>query len=661
MNFAVDREKNIKQGKGEDAPAVSENGILIICDGTGATGQSVHVLPDGTTATSARLGARRVSEVTKKYLEDHYEEITESVNDADRLKSLIQQLGDCIRDGLDEYATNNNLQLTVMGRSFKLLPTTLAAAVYKVYDDHIDVVALSAGDSRVLLWEPDKGLHQLSVDDVAAGYDAFSDTSNTDNCVSARNDFKINYVVHRTENLKCIIFATSDGFTDPIKPFEQECFLLSWVGQCTGILDGENNNLSNAIGNALVGMGFTGKDDCSIAGDIIGYNSDEEIEVSIRNRFETAKAIMDKYRGLNKESRELTASYQNSERTRQMTLSSVKNKIETTLLNSADLLLAANYDKNPDVYKFLSKQPCINAEIQSIHKEVEEKKNRFEEKKNAAEEKRQNSFLELIKAVCRESIRFGKNVPKLPQEVVFALERDTRFDMNDLYREYTNKINDVQRLGELNERTAQNFDFDSAKNKTAEIIGTLAQIDKIRIASQKDEETIANYFTMENLGNYYKQSNCVEEIKRYIDKEYKPGMRLFSRQDREPEKQDSYNTLCDKITVFDIADREVKSIENEMSRMDISSGERSRRYTDVIRRNKNALLEEILKDDSVFSYFAGMSKEDYKAGLSSCGVSREDVEAKIRQKNDLWRESYKPDYEWFATKAKKAVYITYSR
>ena len=191
FNFAVDNPKFGKRenNAGEDAPAVSSDGVIVVCDGTGATGMSKHSFDDGQTHTSAYLGSRVVSNITEQFLRANYDKIFDCINDEAAIKDITSELGKALRNGLDEFVKKYDLKIMYKGIAFKLLPTTLAAAVYKVFDDHIETVVFSAGDSRVLLWNNSDGLQQLSVDDVADGYDAFSDISNVTNCISANDEF----------------------------------------------------------------------------------------------------------------------------------------------------------------------------------------------------------------------------------------------------------------------------------------------------------------------------------------------------------------------------------------------------------------------------------------------------------------------------------------
>ena len=172
INFTAYVPHTKKGPECEDAPPVSETGILVVCDGTGATGLNKHTV-NGETHTSAYYGSRLVSDITTKYLREHYNDIISSVTgvfkdyraDGDTqepdeqneqpeittdenkpesneqpeeippLESIINGLAQTINRELTNFVEANGLSLEVRGASFKMLPTTLAALVYKQFED----------------------------------------------------------------------------------------------------------------------------------------------------------------------------------------------------------------------------------------------------------------------------------------------------------------------------------------------------------------------------------------------------------------------------------------------------------------------------------------------------------------------------------------------
>ncbi len=301
--FSVNSPKIEKReiNRGEDAPVVNTDGIMIICDGTGATGQEEHSV-DGEIYTSAYLGSRVTSETAELFLTENYERITEAFGDCENMLGIIGELGKTIQDKLSEYVINKALTLTVRGKSFKLLPTTFTAVIYRICEMHIEVTVIFAGDSQALWWDSE-GLHLLSSEgdsSIVAG------DCNISNCISADSDFSLSFSCHKL-SANGVLFATSDGFTDPILPFDQERYLIEWIGNFDGINEQNSDLLSEKISGELDRLGFTKRDDCSIAGIIIGYSDDDELKDEFRTRYKDGlvEKYVKPYRILNKQLNEL--------------------------------------------------------------------------------------------------------------------------------------------------------------------------------------------------------------------------------------------------------------------------------------------------------------------------------------------------------------------
>ena len=62
----------------EDAPAVSDEKYLVVCDGLGAGGQNKHTI-NGETHTSAYYGSRLLSQICSEYYKENYDVILENL------------------------------------------------------------------------------------------------------------------------------------------------------------------------------------------------------------------------------------------------------------------------------------------------------------------------------------------------------------------------------------------------------------------------------------------------------------------------------------------------------------------------------------------------------------------------------------------------------
>ena len=284
MNFTVD--KPLK-GHDEDAPAYADNKMLIVCDGLGGGGQNAYLV-DGVKRTSAYLGSRRISMACQEFFSAHYDEFCTNMQNP---SLLISQLKKYISEALDYYVNEKGLRNIVKGKSMQMLPSTLAAIIYKHYEDHTDALVVSAGDSRAFVLTPDMGLQQISKDDVFDNVDAFEKSATMTNNIRQDGDFHINYGYFSLPP-KCILLVCTDGCFDYIStPMEMEYRLEYSISKCGNLFDPEKDNLGQYFGNVLVNSGL--KDDCSMAGVILGYSDAEKTKNLFLRR---ALYIQEKFR-----------------------------------------------------------------------------------------------------------------------------------------------------------------------------------------------------------------------------------------------------------------------------------------------------------------------------------------------------------------------------
>lgn len=284
MKFTVNRPL---QGHDEDAPAYADEKILVVCDGLGGGGQNTYIV-DGEKRTSAYLGSRRLSLAFQEWCLQHYDLICENMKNP---SSLVVDLKKYILDTLNTYVIEKELKNIVKGKSMQMLPSTLAAIIYKQNSDWTDVLVVSAGDSRAFILTPENGLQQISRDDVFENVDAFEKSATMTNNISADRDFHINYAYYKMPS-KCILLVCTDGCFDYISsPMELEYRLEFSISKCSDIFDTDRNNLGEYLENILSNSGL--KDDCTMAGTIIGYMEEEELKSKFLQR---ALFVQSKYR-----------------------------------------------------------------------------------------------------------------------------------------------------------------------------------------------------------------------------------------------------------------------------------------------------------------------------------------------------------------------------
>lgn len=284
MNFTVN--KPLK-GHDEDAPAYADDRMLIVCDGLGGGGQNAYLI-DGEKRTSAYLGSRIISKACQEFISSHYDEFCENMQDS---AFLIAELKSYISNSLNQYVAEKGLKNIVRGKSMQMLPSTLAAIIYKHHDDHTDALVVSAGDSRAFVLTPDNGLQQISRDDVFENVDAFEKSATMTNNIRQDGEYHINFGYLSLPS-KCILFVCTDGCFDYIStPMELEYRLEYSISKCGDFLNPNEDNLGEYFGNLLVKSGL--KDDCTMAGVILGYSESENTQKLFLQR---ALLIQDKYR-----------------------------------------------------------------------------------------------------------------------------------------------------------------------------------------------------------------------------------------------------------------------------------------------------------------------------------------------------------------------------
>lgn len=429
--FSVNSPKIEKRqiNRGEDAPVVNKDGIMIICDGTGATGQEEHIVC-GETYTSAYLGSRETSRIAEEFLTKNYDRLIDSFASFNEVQNIVVELGDTLRNGLLEYVQENKLRLTVHGKSFKLLPTTFTAVVYKIYQTKIEAIVLCAGDSRVLWWEPD-GLHQLSIEDSDNREPSVGDC-NVNNCISADGDFSLTFSCYNL-NPKGILLATSDGFTDPIQPFIQERYLIEWIGNFDDICEQNSQKLSAQIMSKMDKIGFTQRDDCSMAGVILGYHSEQELKTDFRKRYEKEliETYIKPYKVFKQQYDETEAELNEAKRVlftkENQIVGMIKNGILNYLKEHRD-----TYLDQENLFQLLVDTDAISQEIRQENHFIESDRKEKCSTCTQKESELRTGYLEFLKMLCMEygSVRFSDEVINSVQKYYEREEKIKKYSRN---------------------------------------------------------------------------------------------------------------------------------------------------------------------------------------------------------------------------------------
>ena len=445
------------QGQDQDAPPIATDKYIIVCDGLGGDGSSKHAV-DGNTEVlqkSAYLGSRKVSGICNDFFEANYEALLNPLT----IKSTLMQLKNTIKAELTDYFNQNPKADNSKGGM--VFPTTLAAAVFKECSTHIELTAIWAGDSRLYLFDEEKGLQQLSKDDVTGEFDAcFGKDCRMSNCISQDDDFFLNYSQYQLPK-NSVIFVCTDGCFDFLSsPIHFELNILA----CLFYSNKMNSSLETVFRKIKAG------DDCTIAGAIFGFN-EEELKLIANRRASIVsplKSSFDKAEHENSISSETRAEIRklNSENkllnqtivteTKKLIVSSFKEVISEKELENKDnnLLLVSNIImKNYEPY---------NAYFQSLiefSKKAEENRNllkefraRFDELRdlvdNAEREKRLKEKKERL-ASRNNQFSFGFNTNNGLGTVLFGGRNNNQYifeQQSDIQRNCYLQIEQLENL-----------------------------------------------------------------------------------------------------------------------------------------------------------------------------------------------------------------------
>lgn len=280
-------QKEIKPGFCEDAPPVATDRYAIVCDGLGGAGHTKHLLPDEenpgtvTERTSAYLGSRIVAERVERFFAEHWEEWASS-GETPEIGVYAGQLKEELDLAIQDCVEKMRIRIPV-GKTIKIFPTTLASAVFLPCEDGLRVAAIWAGDSRVYLLTPSKGLRLLSLDDADGAAESMNSGTVMTNCVYA-GSFFLNYCVY-TLREPGLVFCCSDGCFDYLRsPLHLEWLLLHTI---QNMPQEDGRQPGEILGESIRdGIYQTIRDDTTMAGLCVGLSSIVSLQEAFRTRTE---------------------------------------------------------------------------------------------------------------------------------------------------------------------------------------------------------------------------------------------------------------------------------------------------------------------------------------------------------------------------------------
>lgn len=259
-------EKTLNEGEDADpilVESVSSRRFFIgVADGMGGSG-STNYEYEGTSKTGAYFASR----ITLKSCQTFFDKLFQSNFE---LQDYLIKLKIYIKE---ELLSNLKLfKFEVSGLKSKLLrslPTTLAGIQIECNETQTNITSIWAGDSRSYILTANKGLQQISIDDLKEELDPFDNIkkdSQLKNFISADNDFTLNIrKLSVTEPLLAIV-ATDGCFGYFHTPMQFEYSLLQSLDLAETIEDWQNN-LINII-KPIAG------DDFSMLILVVGWNND---------------------------------------------------------------------------------------------------------------------------------------------------------------------------------------------------------------------------------------------------------------------------------------------------------------------------------------------------------------------------------------------------
>ena len=271
-----------KENFGEDAPPINlkvslKNRIISVFDGLGGAGSSQYE-ENGEKKTGAYISSRVVGKVVLDYFDSlKNQNITYEVNNEfiDNLKSqIITALKDKLK--LQKYEVSK-----LKSSLIRTFPTTIALINCDFEDNKIKLDVMWAGDSRAYVLTPQKGLIQLSKDDLKSDNDPFENLKNDSplsNMICLENDFYLNLKSYSFDSPLLAIVATDGCFGYYSTPMHFEYYLLK------SLMD--SNNEEDYKDKIEQEFSKVSGDDFSLSLTSIIKTNFNEIKEGFRNRFE---------------------------------------------------------------------------------------------------------------------------------------------------------------------------------------------------------------------------------------------------------------------------------------------------------------------------------------------------------------------------------------
>ena len=384
INYKFDRPLH-----NEDAPAISNERYLIVCDGLGAGGQNKHTI-NGETHSSAYFGSRLLSKICDEFYKENYDAIFDSIQNKENLSHIVNCLKTTIKAQLDEYVEQHKLVKTIKGKSIKMLPSTLSSMLFKDNGEYIDVVVISAGDTRAFVLTAQKGLQQISKDDVDEDVDAFEKATIVNNNICQDRDFTLNYRCYQIKK-PCILFVCSDGCYDYFSsPMEVEYIIEAVISKWFNSEKINSGSFGDILGDFIAKHSGL-QDDCSMAGVFIDYKDEAVVRSEyIARAREIETKFVRPFKTLDRDSKQNDGKYDIKLEELKQKILSCNKRIDSSLLEKVKQIIISYLlgqsidDTDTDILNYILSNEHFNDFLKKLTDKEEQRK---ENKKKKADEK----------------------------------------------------------------------------------------------------------------------------------------------------------------------------------------------------------------------------------------------------------------------------------
>lgn len=632
-------------GQDQDAPPISNDRFLIICDGLGGDGSAKHHNKKAKELyenKSAYLGSRELSKICEDFFEKNYDALLSENDKKSQFENLKQKIKDGLTESLSKYP---KLEDSKGGMVF---PTTLAAVLYKEEADCVNATIIWSGDSRIYLFTEDKWLQQLSEDDVIGDFDAcFGKDCRMSNCISQDEPFFINYASYKLPK-NCVVFACSDGCFDFTEsPMHFELKILNALYDAKDIsTDGLKNSFSKVFGEMMPG------DDCSLAGVVFGFEANG-LKNSIAHRVKPLQSLITQFRNAENIYKKIT----NEKRTEIRTLISENKRLNQEIVSKQrDTILSAfreeisekdetSKDKNllkislllkdsyPPYVAYLTELNLISEKIKENQKSISEYKSCYDKLKSLVDVAERRKRL-------KEKKEKWNHIPiyNIGQQFISSFGTKTIFAFNSepVSIKRSECIMYIEELERLLNSIKQNIEANTApaiseqiSNLTNKITHTLSEINaSISQNSYNDEKIMATILMEDELNKEIMPSVVKSGVAQYqtcID-------------------ENMFETMLASYEELKSFELKLKSIETNEEK-EKTFEEKSKDFEMTFLKIHLIKMSEILMNfDGIDLYIPALAK--YQNNVEQLNAIQRDLDGVKDAQRQVWSE-YKGNYELY--------------